>query len=147
MLDEKKSLVPVNNEMTVASKYIKLEKMRFDKRLNDVWNTENFPLHARMPVLMLQLLLEIAIRQSLEKTSGPVEITIDSGLDDGLMHLDVCSPQLQPVEKIENEEQEALGNIRDRLATHYENRATLRLQTRNSTQCLSLAIPVYEGNE
>ena len=147
MLDEKKSLVPVNNEMTVASKYIKLEKMRFDNRLNDVWNTEHFPLHARMPVLMLQLLLEIAIRQSLEKTSGPVEITIDSRLDDGLMHLDVCSPQLQPVEKIENEEQEALGNIRDRLATHYENRATLSLQTKNSAQCLSLAIPVYEGNE
>ncbi|HBE92651.1 MAG TPA: hypothetical protein DDW55_09025 [Gammaproteobacteria bacterium] len=147
MLDEKKSLIPVNKEMSVASKYIRLEKMRFDNRLTDTWKTEHFPLHARMPVLMLQLVLEIAIRQSLEKTSEPVEITISTVLDDGNMNLTVCSHQLRSPEQIEQEEQEALNNIRERLITHYENRATLSLQTNNNGQCIHLAIPVYEGTE
>ncbi len=146
MLDEKKSLIAVNSEMSVASKYIKLEKMRFDNRLSVTWDTEHFPLHARMPVLMLQLVLEIAIRQSLEKTSDPVEIAISSKLDDGNMNLKVCSQQLQ-LEQIEQEEQEALKNIRERLITHYENRATLSLQTNKNGQCIDLAIPVYEGME
>lgn len=147
MLDEKKSLIPVNSELSVASKYIKLEKMRFDNRLTDTWDTERFPLHARMPVLMLQLVLEIAIRQSLEKTGDPVEINISSTLDDGSMNLVVCSHQLQSTEQIEQEEQEALNNIRERLITHYENRATLNLLTNKNGQCIHLAIPVFEGTE
>jgi two-component system sensor histidine kinase AlgZ len=147
MLDDKKSLVAVNNEFSVASKYIKLEKMRFDNRLSVTWRTEHFSLHARMPVLMLQLLLEIVIRQSLEKTGEPVEITIQSALDDGIMTLGVCSRQLAEPDQIEHEEQEALGNIRERLIAHYENQATLEIHKDDAGHCLQLVIPVYEGTE
>jgi two-component system sensor histidine kinase AlgZ len=145
MLDDRKDLVTVQNEISVARKYIKLERIRLDNRLRVDWHTETLPLHARMPVLMLQLILEICIRQSLERTGGSAVIDVTGSAYGEQMNLSICCPQLPEPAVLAEQEQEALDNIRERLRDTYAERATLILHEKNDSRCIELKLPVHES--
>ena len=83
MLDDRKDLAPVQNEIKVARKYLKLEKLRLEQRLNVNWNVNSVTRQAKTPVLMLQLLLENAVRHGIEPLPEGGNIDIDIGIVDG----------------------------------------------------------------
>jgi len=66
MLDDSKDLMPVQSEIKIARKYLKLEKLRLEQRLSANWTVRGVTRPAKTPVLMLQLLLENAIRHGIE---------------------------------------------------------------------------------
>jgi len=147
MVDDRKSLLPVESEIAIARKYIELERIRFDQRLRPDWEVDRFPHHARMPVLMLQLALEVAVRQSVEKTTEPVHLVIRLRLDDGRLRLAICSNELSDVVTLGLEEAEALDNLRERLLMHYAGAGDLQLLDTGEGRCITLELPVYEGIE
>ena len=67
MLGDDENLVPIKNEIVLAKKYLNLEALRLDSRLNVDWDIGKFPRKAIMPILTLQPLLENAIQHGIER--------------------------------------------------------------------------------
>lgn len=147
MLDEAKNLVPVPNEIAVAKKYLALEKLRLERRLNVSWEIGDIPRMAKMPVLMLQLLLENAIYFGIEPSPEGGEITIKIAIKDNALELSIGNPI--PGEKGEQgqHDSEALANIRQRLAGHYGEAATLDAAQVNSRFVVDVKLPAFGGME
>ena len=124
MLDESKDLVPLQSEVAVAKKYIRLEKLRLDRRLKVRWSVVRFSRSAKTPVLMLQLALESAIYHGIEPIPEGGEIHVNIEVRDDLMYFtishDVSRERFLEVDVAEGP---ALQNIRNRLAGHYGDRA------------------------
>ncbi len=147
MLDEAKNLVSVTNEIAVAKKYLALEKLRLERRLNVSWEIGDIPRTAKMPVLMLQLLLENAIYFGIEPSPEGGEITIKIAIRDNTLELSIGNPI--PGEKGEQEQHdsEALANIRQRLTGHYGEAATLDVAQVNSRFVVDVKLPAFGGME
>lgn len=66
MLADEESLVPVRREVEVARKYVSIEQLRLEGRMEVNWEIGRFPRHAVMPILTLQPLLEYLIHSGIE---------------------------------------------------------------------------------
>ena len=135
MLDESKDLVPVHSEIRLARKYLKLEKLRLEQRLNANWQVDSIPRTARTPVLILQLLLENAVHYGIEQLSegGDIDISIRMDEDNKLLLITVANPLPARQQDEEPEHGSALDNIRLRLRDHYGEDAEIEIEhgTRN----------------
>jgi len=129
MLDENKELMPVHHEVQVARKYLKLERLRLDNRLNAEWHSENVPRTAKTPVLMLQLLLENAIRQGVEVRPEGGRIGIELGVEDGVLTVEVSAPEPPGDADADDPERDtALESIRMRLSDYYGEAGKLYIE-------------------
>ncbi len=126
MLDESRDLAPVHNEITTARKYAKLEKLRLEDRLTVAWEIKSVPRAAKTPVLMLQLLIENAIRYGIEPFTGNNEIGIKIGCIGETLHIWVENAKSPtPLDGALQPGSEALENLRIRLREHYGDGARL----------------------
>jgi two-component system sensor histidine kinase AlgZ len=147
MLDENKNLMPVKNEIEVAKKYLALEKLRLEKRLQVTWDVVELPRRAKMPVLMLQLLLESAIHLAIEPAAEGGEIAITLTVIDDLLHLSVTSPLPQEGLDEARLNRMALDNIRQRLYSHYQHEARLDTHQDEKTFTIKITAPAFGGDE
>lgn len=130
MLDENKELVPIQSEIAVAKKYIKLEKLRLDKRLNVVWKLGAVPRSAKTPVLMLQLLLETAIHYGIEPLSDSGEIGIEIDTEDDVLSISISNPgTVNLKDEVAQENSVALENVKFRLQEYYGKLASVDSRT------------------
>lgn len=144
MLDDSKDLVPVQSEVKIARKYLKLEKLRLDQRLNANWNVLGLTRQAKTPVLMLQLLLENAIHFGIEQLPEGGDIDIHVRLEDDVLSVTVCNPV--PEGMAEDQEQgAALDNIRLRLKDQYGSDASLATQHDANYFCVKIKHPAFGG--
>ena len=140
MLDDSKDLMPVHTEISVARKYIKLEKLRLEQRLNVNWKIGSIPRTAKTPVLMLQLLLENAIHNGIEQLAegGDISVVIDMG-DEDTLAIAVDNPVAEETTTTRHsdymlqQDSSALDNIRLRLYELYADAARLTVN-RTPTQ-------------
>lgn len=138
MLDERKDLAPVQNEIKVARKYLKLEKLRLEERLNVNWGVRGITRQAKTPVLMLLMLLENAVRHGIEPLPDGGDIDIEISLVDE--ELRVLVRNTQPAQQPDRfrEEETALDNVRLRLLDLYGEEASI--DVRRSEQLFTVDI-------
>jgi len=60
-------LVPLRSELELVSKYLELEKLRFSDRLRVEWQVEPSVLDVLVPPLLLQPLVENAVRHGIQQ--------------------------------------------------------------------------------
>jgi two-component system LytT family sensor kinase len=109
----------LSRELEFVNGYLEIEKVRFEERLNVVFNIAPDTLDAHVPHLLLQPLVENAIRHGISRRRGGGELGITSKRKDRHVYLRVKDngPGLTEVE-------------RDRLTAGFGLRATReRLQT------------------
>ncbi|HEC11952.1 MAG TPA: sensor histidine kinase [Acidiferrobacteraceae bacterium] len=148
MLDESKNLVPLVTEVAVAKKYLALEKLRLENRLSVNWQVGDIPRTAKLPVLMLQLLLENAIQFGIETLSGGGEITIKLDLQDDLLQVNISNPISQDQESADHQDDNAaLDNIRLRLSGHYGTNGSLGTKKENGLFTVTVTLPAFGGAE
>lgn len=148
MLDESKNLIPLAAEVAVAKKYLALEKLRLEDRLSVNWQVGDIPRTAKLPVLMLQLLLENAIQFGIEPLSGGGEITIKLDIQDDCLRASISSPINQGQEGVGRQnDNTALDNIRLRLRGHYGASGSLVTQNENGIFTVTVALPAFGGAE
>lgn len=82
--------VPLEDEMRHLQLYLEIEKVRFGHRLSAV--VRNEAATAAVPVMLLQPVVENAIKFGLYDTAGEVTIAIHSRLQNGYLHLRVENP-------------------------------------------------------
>lgn len=75
-------LVPLSLEINFVKDYLKLQKIKYEERLNIVYNIEDKTKNIIIPKLILQPLVENAIVHGLEPISEQVTITIKTAISE-----------------------------------------------------------------
>jgi two-component system LytT family sensor kinase len=117
--------VPVQQEIEFLRRYLEIEQIRFGERLQLKMEVEPSTLEAAVPNLILQPLVENAIRHAIEPQEAAGQIVLRSIRDNGRLLLQVSDngPGLvtaQAVEKSsDTRERIGLNNTRERLRKLY----------------------------
>lgn len=147
MVDDDDDLSPVHNEISIARKYLKLERLRLDRRVKVRWKTQGLPRSARTPVLILQLLLEHVIHNAVEQMSqiGEIRLTVQFNERDELqIQLNAPYPEEVHDDMVDNA---GLENIRLRLFDHYGDRADMKVDTGGGRISIRISHPAFGEDE
>lgn len=140
-LQDHQNLITLAEEYTLCCQYIRIEHLRFEKRLNVVWDFNNVPQDARLPPLCLQPLIENAIYHGIQPlpSGGTIHIT---GLFDGQqIKLEIESPVADSHSSQHKGNRIAQKNIQQRLQACYGDRARLKIEQHKTNYRVSLYFP------
>jgi LytS/YehU family sensor histidine kinase len=116
----------LGDELDMLENYLQILKIRFGERLR--WRIE-VPEGARLfsfPPMLLQPLVENAVRHGIEPKLGGGEIGISARIEDGLLHVEVSDSGVGLVG--DEAGGTGLANVRARLATLFGNAGQLVLE-------------------
>ncbi len=85
-------LVTLSEELDHLNLYLEIEKVRFGHRLKTVIEKDDQSLSLRLPSLLLQPVVENAIKFGLYDTTGETEIRVEARAEDGYLKLMVSNP-------------------------------------------------------
>src|SRR5262245_25901702 len=117
-----KEFVPLAEELEMAEAYLDIERARFGERLRVETRVDPRSLHQLIPNLILQPLVENAVKHGLSRKRGAGTVTIDAAVNDGCLDLIVGDDGLgMPRPALEGVYERGIGlrNLRDRLARLY----------------------------
>lgn len=145
MLNEEENLVPVKREIEVAQKYLALEKLRLDNRLQVDWDIGKFPRKAIMPILTLQPLLENAISEGIEPSATGGTISIKLWENDDIIYINISNtiPKKRG-RKSRPQNSESLDNIRQRFQNHYGDKASLVASEKDGHYLVAMTLPIRD---
>ncbi len=138
MLADEESLVPVRREVEVARKYVSIEQLRLEGRMEVNWEIGRFPRHAVMPILTLQPLLEYLIHSGIETRAQGGRIALALWEEAGGIRIRVSGPD----GAAEAADEEALADLRTRLASHYNEAARLEITRADGRRTVSVTLPI-----
>jgi signal transduction histidine kinase len=117
-----KEFVPLADELEMTTAYLEIERARFGERLRVETRVDPRSLHQLIPNLILQPLVENALKHGLARKLGPGTVRIDATVNDGCLSLTVCDDGLgMPDPALERVYERGVGlrNLRDRLDRLY----------------------------
>jgi two-component system sensor histidine kinase AlgZ len=147
-------LVTLAQELEIVADYLQLESMRFEDRLRIEINVQQDAAAVRIPMMLLQTLVENAIKHGIAELPTGGLLSISAGLQNRLFTLEVANPRPAvpdpsapgPVGAVAHSvmhESVGLRNARDRLRLLFDGRASLDLDLSNATVAIArLQIPV-----
>jgi len=120
----------LSRELEFANGYLEIEKVRFDERLRVVLEITPDTLDALVPTLLLQPLVENAVKHGISKRSEGGEIRISAAHDDRNLYLRIkdSGPGLGDSGNFEQKGGVGLRATRDRLETLYGNEQSLDIR-------------------
>lgn len=121
--------VPLQQELDFLQRYVEIEQARFGERLTVRMDIEPETLDAQVPNLLLQPLVENAIRHGIASRSSAGEIHIRALRRDGALHLEVLDngPGLPEGWEANLKEGVGLSNTRARLEQLFGTEACFEL--------------------
>lgn len=148
--NDPESKVRLYEELKTLMLYLEIEKTRFDERLKVEFAVDAQAESVLMPSLLLQPLVENAIKYAISQMAEGGVIQISARLKQGQLELQVADNG--PGANLENMQQKGVGlrNIRERLQVLYANRHQFKIE-HNSPQGLKVCISIpleaeYEPN-
>jgi sensor histidine kinase YesM len=133
--------VPLEQELDFVGRYLEIQKARFGGRLAVALDIEPGTLAAKVPALVLQPLVENAIRHGVAPRPGGGRVELRARRREGALHLEVRDdgPGL-PASEGGHQEGVGLANTRARLRHLYGEGHRLELQnaTPGLVACLDL---------
>src|SRR5207302_4383440 len=87
--DTSRHLVPLGQEMEFSEKYLEIQKVRFAERLRLSVNVPDDLLSAQVPSLLLQPIVENAVKHGISKRAQGGTISISASRDNGMLTLRV----------------------------------------------------------
>jgi len=119
-----KEKIPLASELALCDSFLAVEKIRFGARLESNANCSDAATHSLIPPMILQPLLENAIKHGIQTLAEGGVIATHAEVRDGWLHIAVGNP-MDPDAATMQENGNGIGleNIRRRCATLYEGRA------------------------
>jgi two-component system LytT family sensor kinase len=136
--------VPLRSEIAFLTQYLGIEQVRFQDRLSVEWAIDDNALDVPVPSLILQPLVENALRHGIARRPESGRVTIGATLADARLTLWVADDGPgPPTSAAPRAEGAGLGltNTRARLARHYGDAARLTLAA-NGTTVATIELPV-----
>ena len=140
MADTRK-LVPLEQEIELCRNYVEIEQTRLGNRLAVDWQIGAYHPRAKVPQLLLQPVIENAIRYGAEKLPGRADIVVRVRQHGFVLEIYVSNP-IAPERPEREGNQIGLANIRGRLALIYDLEAKVETQMRRDRFELTMTIPV-----
>lgn len=149
-LDERRSLIPLAQELETTRTYQRIEQLRLGPRLRVRWEVAALPEHLLVPALVLQPLLENAIGHGIENLPEGGEVTITGTVAAQMLLISVRNP-LPLDSRAAASERGGLGialdNIRERLTLLYGSRASIRAGREGDEFAVQLRLPLTEPEQ
>jgi len=126
-LDEEEHEVPLRQELVFLDDYLDIQRARFGDRLTVTLAVDPAAADARVPVLLLQPLVENAIEHGWPEKDATTSIAFCAARTDGVLRLSIEDNGPGPGDAIPVREGIGLRNTRERLRRLYGEHATMRL--------------------
>ncbi len=140
LMSENRDLVPLAQEIGLCQKYLDLEKLRLEERLNITWQIDNMPSEAMIPPLILQPLLENAVYHGIEPMPEGGEIKVQIYSKGSELNIIINNPYTSHSNH-HNGNKMALANIKERLQLHFDLESSLKSQAKNNRYEVHIRIP------
>jgi two-component system LytT family sensor kinase len=142
--------VALSEEIEFIGTYLDIQKVRFSDRLTVQMKIAPETLNARLPNLILQPLVENAIRHGISIADSAGHLTISANRENGNLLVSICDdgPGLQAGWRMEDCPGIGLANTRKRLEHLYGNNHQFELRNNEvGGVTASLTIPFKRGQE
>jgi sensor histidine kinase YesM len=126
-LDEEEHEVPLRQELVFLDDYLDIQRARFGDRLVVTFDVGSGAADARVPVLLLQPLVENAIEHGWPEKDATTSISLRAERSDGVLCLSVEDNGPGAGDAGQFREGIGLSNTRERLRRLYGDRAAMRL--------------------
>jgi len=141
VMGDVRKLVPLEQELDLCRRYVEIEQTRLGDRLQVEWDIGAVHPRARVPQLLLQPVIENAIRYGAERQAGDCRIVVRVRQLGFRLEIFVSNPMAKdPLQREGN--QISLANIRGRLALIYDLEGELTTRVRHDRFELTMSIPV-----
>ena len=138
--------VPLREELAFLDRYVEIEMIRFGKRLTVHKDIGPDILDALVPNLILQPLVENAIRHGIEPRAKPGRIELRARLENGMLQMQVTDNGAGLPENESPEEGIGLSNTRARLQQLYGDAHHFELgKAAGGGTIVSLRIPIRKS--
>jgi two-component system sensor histidine kinase AlgZ len=137
--------VPFGEELALTSTYLDVEQVRFGARLRVTRNFEAACNTCEVPPLLLQPLVENAIKHGIASLMDGGEITMSAGVSNGQLCFTIENP-FDPDAPAQGKSGFGLVNVRKRLQTRYGGAASLDIYVQRPLYRVTLSVP-HNGKE
>ena len=131
--------VTLAQEIALAQSYLAIEKIRFGERLQVVWELDAQALNARLPPLLLQPLVENAVKHGVEPSAKGAQLKISTQRRGGVVVVKVSNTT--PAGTGERGHGLALANVRERLLLLHDVQARFHTAHKDGVFQARLEIP------
>lgn len=147
LLADARKLVPISAEQEISRQYLEIEKLRLGDRLQVHWTVSNVPRNALIPTLTLQPLLENAIYHGIEPRFGGGAVKIELwGENDETLNILISNPVPEVRKHAHGRGNKiAMDNIRQRLASHFYEAATLQTFEEGDQYHVKIRMPIVKN--
>src|ERR1700733_735300 len=146
--DSNRQEVPLGEELEFTRKYLEIQKVRFVERLQCTMNVPSELLPAQVPMLILQPIVENAIKHGIAKRVQGGALRILASRSNGMLTLSVYNdgPSL-PATSERIHSGIGISNMRTRLQSLYGNNFKLDMQNHGSTGVeVSVSVPFNDAH-
>jgi len=132
----------LGDEITLARRYLHIERLRLGERLVVEWDMEGLPQEVRVPPLILQPLLENSIYHGIEMLPQGGTIRIAGESDKGVLYISITNPvpETGPRRQLDGHHI-AQENIRQRLQIAFGDKAGLDASLSEGIYRVTLRFP------
>lgn len=144
LLADRRKTVSLKEELRTIEDYLALEKVRYEERLQTKWDIAPETLNVQVPPMMLQTLVENAIKHGVQKAINWGFVEINTSITDNKLYIKIRNTgQLQGTESASEAGGFGLKNTSQRLELLYGSEASFRIfQEDNLTVCAEITIPL-----
>src|SRR5262249_41180616 len=127
--------VTLGEEIEFLSRYLEIQQMRFSDRLTVEMKIDPDTLDARVPSLILQPIVENAIRHGVAAREAPGAVSLSASRHNGILQISVYNdgPSLPKGWRIEDCSGIGLANTRARIAQLYGKAGRLEVHNHNQS--------------
>lgn len=142
----KNDLVPLIEELDISRSYIDLIQIQFEERLKFSANVSHTLNQCTLPPMVLQMLLENAVKHGIDNIREGGEISINAILKKQVLHIEVTNTlpvdhDTRSSKPIDKDSCIGLINIEQRLSLLYSGQGSLETQIKDNRFIVNLKIP------
>jgi two-component system, LytTR family, sensor kinase len=141
MKKDEQKLVPFHEELNHLNLYLEIEKVRFGHRLNVDINCDEMMSAKLLPPLLLQPIVENAIKFGLYGTIGEITISIMAHIENQHLVITIKNPFDQYTESAHRGTGFGLSSINRRLFLLYARNDLMTTEKKGTTFLVTLKIP------
>lgn len=138
---EERQWVSLEEELQHLHLYLEIEKVRFGHRLDAVIDNHTAPASPSLPAMLLQPLVENAIKFGLYDTTGNVTISIDAQMRNDTLVLQVANPFDRETSQPQKGTGFGLRSVQRRLYLLFARNDLLQTDTKDNLFITTIHIP------
>ncbi|MBP6455465.1 MAG: histidine kinase [Chitinophagaceae bacterium] len=144
-INSNETLVPLETELQLVNDYITLEKIRFEEKLNFSTQIDNESLSILFPPLLLQTLIENAVKHGISKLEKGGEIKLISSVENNFLTIDIWNDG-KGLASTTSYENTGFGveSTKKRLYLFYGEKSSFNIKEEKNKIHVTLKIPLHK---